>query len=162
MTVFEKWFALHLWKCQIKFQNYRQAFGYWVKCTMGQDFNHITKFDWCSVIFFWKIEFFFLSHYEPNVKVSMCNKIWGFFSFKQTFTTAYERTGVSIVLCGSPLLKKTTTHLGQPRESTGEFSRSVQGTPKLTITKLRPAYYVRLHAQFCYQTNLYSLMVILL
>ena len=64
--------------------------------------------------------------------------------------------------CGSPLLKKPTTHSGQPRESTGEFSRSVQGKPKLTIKKLRPAYYVRLHAQFCYQTNLYSLMVVLL
>jgi len=43
------------------------------------------------------------------------------------------------ILCGSPLLKKTTTHLGQLRKSTGEFSRSGQGTPKLTSKKLRPA-----------------------
>ena len=57
--MFEKWLALHLWKCQIKFQNSRQVFGYWVKCTMGQDFNHITKFDWCYCFIFWKLEFFF-------------------------------------------------------------------------------------------------------
>jgi len=29
--------------------------------------------------------------------------------------------------------------LGQFHESTGSFSRNVQGTPKLTIKKLRPA-----------------------
>ena len=75
MTIFDKWFALHLWKCQIKFQNSRQVFGYWVKRTMGQDFNYITKFDWCYVIFFWKLELFFLSHYEPNVKVSYATKL---------------------------------------------------------------------------------------
>jgi len=50
-------------------------------------------------------------------------------------------------LCGSPLLKKTTTHLGQLRKSTGEFSRSAQGTPKLTIKKLRLARFART-AQF--------------
>ena len=33
----------------------------------------------------------------------------------------------------------TTTHLGQLRKSTGEFGRSAQGTPMLTIKKLRPA-----------------------
>jgi len=42
-------------------------------------------------------------------------------------------------MCCSPLLKTTTTHLGQLHESTGEFGRSAQGTPKLTIKKLRPA-----------------------
>ena len=41
--------------------------------------------------------------------------------------------------CCSPLLKTITTHLEQLRESTDEFSRSAQGTPKLTIKKLRPA-----------------------
>ena len=41
--------------------------------------------------------------------------------------------------CGSSLLKKISTRLGQLRKSTGEFGRSAQGTPKLTIKKLRPA-----------------------
>jgi len=63
-------------------------------------------------------------------------------------------------LCGNPLLKKTTTHLGQLCESTGEFSRSVQGTPKLTIKKLRPVRFTRL-AQFITR-KLYSLMVLLI
>ena len=44
-----------------------------------------------------------------------------------------------LALCGSPLLKKTTTRLGQLRKTTDEFSWSAQGTPKLTIEKLRPA-----------------------
>jgi len=44
--------------------------------------------------------------------------------------------------CGSSLLKKNSTRLGQLRESTGEFGRSAQGMPKkLTIKKLRPARY---------------------
>jgi len=45
------------------------------------------------------------------------------------------------VECGSSLLqKKNSTRFGQLRKSTGEFSRSAQGTPKLTIKKqLRPA-----------------------
>jgi len=42
-------------------------------------------------------------------------------------------------MCGSSLLKKNSTRLEQLLESTGEFGRSVQGTPKLTIKKLRPA-----------------------
>ena len=43
-------------------------------------------------------------------------------------------------VCGSSLLKKkNSTRLGQLRESTGEFGRSAQGTPKLTVKKLRPA-----------------------
>jgi len=37
--------------------------------------------------------------------------------------------------CCSPLLRKTTTHLGQLRKSTDELGRSVQGTPKLVIKK---------------------------
>jgi len=42
-------------------------------------------------------------------------------------------------VCGSSLLKKqNSTRLGQLRKSTGEFSRRVQGTPKLTIKKLKP------------------------
>jgi len=42
--------------------------------------------------------------------------------------------------CGSSLLKKkNSTRLGQLRESTGEFGQNAQGTPKLTIKKLRPA-----------------------
>ena len=61
--------------------------------------------------------------------------------------------------CCCPLLKKTATHLGQLRKSTGEFGRSAQGTPKLTITKLRPARFAR-HAQFI-TIGLYSLMVLL-
>jgi len=40
------------------------------------------------------------------------------------------------ICCCSPLLKKTTTHLRQLRKSTGEFSRSAQGTPEKTIKKL--------------------------
>jgi len=63
-------------------------------------------------------------------------------------------------LCGSTLLKRTTTHLGQLRESTGEFRRSAQGTPKLTIKKLRPARFTLL-AQFII-TELYSLMFLLI
>jgi len=62
--------------------------------------------------------------------------------------------------CGSPLLKKTTTHLGQLRKSTGEFGRSAQSTPKLTIKKLRPARFAR-PAQFI-TVGLYSLMVLLI
>jgi len=64
----------------------------------------------------------------------------------------------TVRLCCSPLLKKTTTHLGQLCKSTGEFSRSAQGTPKLTIKKLRPADFVR-PAQFI-TIGLYSLMVL--
>jgi len=63
-------------------------------------------------------------------------------------------------MCGSPLLKKTTTHLGQLRKSTGEFDRSAQGTPMLTIKKLRPACFAR-PAQFI-TTELHSLMVLLI
>ena len=61
--------------------------------------------------------------------------------------------------CGSSLLKrKNSTRLGQLRESTGDFNRSVQGTPKLTIKKLRPACFAR-PAQFI-TIGLYSLMVL--
>jgi len=56
------------------------------------------------------------------------------------------------------VLKKTTTHLGQLRKSTGEFGRSAQGTPKLTIRKLRPARFAR-PTQFI-TMGLYSLMVL--
>jgi len=63
-------------------------------------------------------------------------------------------------ICCSPLLKKTTTHLGQLRKSTGEFGRSPQGKPKLTITKLRPTRFAR-PAQFI-TIGLYSLMVLLI
>ena len=62
-------------------------------------------------------------------------------------------------LCGSFLLKKNSTRLGQLRKNTGEFGRSVQGTPKLTIKKLRPAGFAR-PAQFV-TIGLYSLMVLL-
>ena len=67
---------------------------------------------------------------------------------------------VKCQICGSHLLKKIKTLLGQLRESVGEFGRSAQGTPKLTIKKLRPARFTRL-AQFI-TTELYSLMVSLL
>ena len=63
-------------------------------------------------------------------------------------------------VCCSPLLKKTPTHLGQLRKSTGEFGQSAQGTPKLTIKKLRPARFAR-PAQFI-TIGLYSLMVLLI
>ena len=60
--------------------------------------------------------------------------------------------------CCSPLLRKTTTHLGQLRKSTGEFGRGAQGTPKSTIKKLRPARFAR-PAQFI-TIGLFSLMVL--
>jgi len=60
--------------------------------------------------------------------------------------------------CGSSLLKKNSTRLGQLRNSTGDFNRSVQGTPKLTIKKLKPTRFARL-AQFI-TIGLYSLMVL--
>jgi len=85
-------------------------------------------------------------------KISVSTKVSkGIVPFKQEF-------------CGSSLLKKrNSTRLGQLRKSTGEFSRSAQGTPKLTIIKkLRPTVIVRLPAQFCYQTKMYSLMVLLI
>ena len=65
-----------------------------------------------------------------------------------------------LALCGSPLLKKTTTRLGQLRKTTDEFSWSAQGTPKLTIEKLRPAGFAR-PAQFI-TTGLYSFMVLII
>ena len=83
MTVFEKWFALHLWKYQIKFQNSTQVFGYWVQCTMGQDFNHITKFDWCYVIFFWKLEFFFYLFKNQTSKSPCATKFGTFYPIKK-------------------------------------------------------------------------------
>jgi len=55
-------------------------------------------------------------------------------------------------------MKKNSTRLGQLRESTGEFGRSAQGTPKSTIKKLRPARFAR-PAQFI-TIGLYSLMVL--
>jgi len=62
-------------------------------------------------------------------------------------------------LCDSSLLKKkNSTRLGQLRKSTGEFSRSAQGTPMLTSKKLRPARFAR-PAQFI-TIELYSLMVL--
>jgi len=60
--------------------------------------------------------------------------------------------------CGSPLLKKNSTRLGQLRKSTGEFGRSAQGTPNLTIKKLGPTRFARA-AQFI-TIGLYSLMVL--
>ena len=39
------------------------------------------------------------------------------------------------------LLKKSSTHLGQLRESNGEFGRCAQGTPELRTKKLKPACY---------------------
>jgi len=50
--------------------------------------------------------------------------------------------------CCSPLLKKTTTHLGQLRKSTGEFSRSAQGTPKLTIKKQTRPFRSTVHSVY--------------
>jgi len=61
------------------------------------------------------------------------------------YTTSSLQFGTFIIscfaaVCGSSLLKKkNSTRLGQLRENTGEFGRSAQGTPKLTIKKLRPA-----------------------
>ena len=69
-------------------------------------------------------------------------------------------SGSSRMVCCSSLLTKTTTHLGKLRKSAGEFGRSAQGTPKLTITKLRPARFAR-PAQFI-TIGLYSLMVLLI
>ena len=59
--------------------------------------------------------------------------------WKRLFRQPLPHLSLPLPPCCSPLLKKTTTHLGQLRESTGEFGRSAQGTPKLTITKLSSA-----------------------
>jgi len=71
----------------------------------------------------------------------------------------HVNTGRHISLWGSSLVKKkNSTRLGQHRKSTGEFGRSAQGTPKLTIEKLRPARFAQ-PAQFI-TIGLYSLMVL--
>jgi len=68
-------------------------------------------------------------------------------------------------MCGNSFLKKkNSTHLGQLRKSTGEFQfgLSSQGTPKLTIKKLRPARFHSTSRSVFYQTKVYSLMVLLI
>jgi len=101
---------------------------------------------------------FLLFHYEIKFPCQyiqcpyvLFRKIWKPFLWK------YVK---NIKNCWSPLLKKTTTHLGQLRKSTGEFDRSTQGMPKLTIKKLRPTRFAR-PAQFI-TIGLYSLMVSLI
>jgi len=74
--------------------------------------------------------------------------------------SALSNLQLSASYCGSSFLKKkNSTCLGRLRKSTGEFGRSAQGTPKLTIKKLRPAGFAR-PAQII-TTGLYSLMVLL-
>jgi len=63
-------------------------------------------------------------------------------SWSQSYYLETLNRPTAMIWCGSSLLKKrNSTRLEQLRESTGEFGWSVQGTPKLTIKKLRLAHF---------------------
>ena len=69
-------------------------------------------------------------------------------------------TIIAQYMCGSSLEEERYTFRTTRREHW--LIGSVHGTPKLTVKKFRPVGFVRLHAQFCYQTKVYLLMVLLI
>jgi len=99
--------------------------------------------------------------WAPNVRSTRTAAIDASPSLSSLSGDHINQSGSAKGKCGSSFQNnKNSTRLGQLRESTGEFRRSVHGTSKLTIKKLRPACFTRL-AQYS-SSELYSLMVLLI